>query len=62
MEMKSSELKIQQTETLFHTYSQFASTPNLPSKPSNDEERTEAQIQDLLDRVGDAANASLGFC
>jgi len=39
-----------QTETLFHTYSQFASTANLPPKPSEDEQRIEAEIQDLLDR------------
>jgi len=39
-----------QTESLFHTYSQFASTPNLPPKPSEDEQRAEAQIQDLLDK------------
>jgi Golgi SNAP receptor complex protein 1 len=41
----------EQTESLFHTYSQFASTPNLPQKPSEEEQRTEAQIQDLLDKV-----------
>jgi golgi SNAP receptor complex member 1 len=49
-------LSIEQTESLFHTYSQFASTPNLPPKPSEDEQRTEGQIQDLLDRVRDATN------
>lgn len=41
----------EQTESLFHTYSQFASTSNLPQKPSEEEQRTEAQIQDLLDKV-----------
>jgi hypothetical protein len=41
----------EQTESFFHTYSQFASTPNLPQKPSEEEQRTEAQIQDLLDKV-----------
>jgi len=39
-----------QTESLFHTYSQFASTPNLPPKPSEEEQRIEAEVQDLLDR------------
>ena len=37
-----------QTETIFHTYSQYASTPNLPPKPSEDETRNEAEIEDLL--------------
>ena len=39
-----------QTESLFHTYSQFTSTPNLPEKPSEDEQRSEAEIQDLLEK------------
>ncbi|MCJ1298226.1 hypothetical protein MMC08_001015 [Hypocenomyce scalaris] len=39
-----------QTETLFHTYSQFASVPNIPPKPTEDEQRTEAQLQDILER------------
>ncbi|PVH98754.1 V-snare-domain-containing protein [Periconia macrospinosa] len=37
-----------QTETLFHTYSQYASTPNIPTKPSDEELRTETQLQDVL--------------
>jgi Golgi SNAP receptor complex protein 1 len=37
-----------QTETIFHTYSQYTSTPNLPPKPSEDETRNEAEIEDLL--------------
>jgi golgi SNAP receptor complex member 1 len=37
-----------QTETIFHTYSQYTSTPNLPPKPSEDEIRNEAEIEDLL--------------
>ncbi|CAI6242516.1 unnamed protein product [Periconia digitata] len=37
-----------QTETLFHTYSQYASTPNIPTKPSEEELRTESQLQDVL--------------
>jgi len=39
-----------QTESLFHTYSQYISTPNLPAKPSEDEQRTEAEVQDLLEK------------
>ncbi|KAL9621965.1 MAG: hypothetical protein Q9160_003627 [Pyrenula sp. 1 TL-2023] len=39
-----------QTEARFHTYSQFTSTPNLPQKPSEDEKRTESQIQELLEK------------
>ncbi|KAF4637438.1 hypothetical protein G7Y89_g633 [Cudoniella acicularis] len=39
-----------QTETLFHTYSQFASVPNLPAKPSEDERQTEAKLQDILEK------------
>ena len=41
-----------QTEALFHTYSQFASAANIPSKPTEAELRTEAQLQDILERVG----------
>lgn len=37
-----------QTETIFHTYSQYTSTPNLPPKPSEGETRNEAEIEDLL--------------
>jgi len=37
-----------QTESIFHTYSQYTSTPNLPPKPSEDEIRNEAEIEDLL--------------
>jgi len=39
-----------QTETLFHTYSQYASTSNLPPKPSEDEQRTETQLQEILEK------------
>lgn len=41
-----------QTETLFHTYSQFAAVPNIPPRPSEDERQTEAKIHDILDKVG----------
>lgn len=37
-----------QTETVFHTYSQYTSTPNLPPKPSEDETRNDAEIEELL--------------
>ncbi|KAF3393119.1 Golgi SNAP receptor complex member 1 [Talaromyces pinophilus] len=37
-----------QTETLFHTYSQYASMSQLPPKPSEEEQRVEGQIQSLL--------------
>ncbi|KAL8929946.1 MAG: hypothetical protein Q9208_001090 [Pyrenodesmia sp. 3 TL-2023] len=40
----------QQTDTLFHTYSRFASASNIPSKPTEEETRTETQIQELLEK------------
>ncbi|KAH0544072.1 hypothetical protein FGG08_001690 [Glutinoglossum americanum] len=39
-----------QTENLFHTYSQFATLPKIPPKPSEGEERVESQLQDILQR------------
>jgi len=39
-----------QTETLFHTYSQFASVPNIPPKPPEDERQTESKLQEILDK------------
>ncbi|KAI9797613.1 MAG: hypothetical protein M1833_005396 [Piccolia ochrophora] len=39
-----------QTETLFHTYSQYASTANIPQKPTDDEQRVETQLQDILEK------------
>ncbi|KAH8808273.1 hypothetical protein F5884DRAFT_791706 [Xylogone sp. PMI_703] len=39
-----------QTESLFHTYSQFAAVPNIPPKPTDDERETEARIQELLEK------------
>lgn len=45
------ELTILQTETLFHTYSQFASVPNIPAKPSEDERDTESKLQEILEKV-----------
>ncbi|KAL9582388.1 MAG: hypothetical protein Q9212_003330 [Teloschistes hypoglaucus] len=40
-----------QTDTLFHTYSRFASASNIPPKPSEEETKTESQIQELLEKV-----------
>ncbi|KAG9235642.1 hypothetical protein BJ875DRAFT_458585 [Amylocarpus encephaloides] len=39
-----------QTETLFHTYSQFAAVPNIPAKPTEDERQTESKLQDILEK------------
>ncbi|KAF2796158.1 V-snare-domain-containing protein [Melanomma pulvis-pyrius CBS 109.77] len=39
-----------QTEALFHTYSQYASMTNVPIKPSEEEQRTESQLQDILEK------------
>ncbi|KAF2189802.1 putative vesicle transport v-SNARE protein Gos1 [Zopfia rhizophila CBS 207.26] len=39
-----------QTEALFHTYSQYASMTNIPMKPSEEEKRTESQLQDILEK------------
>ncbi len=39
-----------QTESLFHTYSQYASALNLPQKPSEEEQRNEAEIHDFLEK------------
>lgn len=40
-----------QTETLFHTYSQFGSTPNIPAKPSEEELRVETRLNEVLEQV-----------
>ncbi|KAM7190345.1 hypothetical protein V8F20_009740 [Naviculisporaceae sp. PSN 640] len=39
-----------QTETLFHTYSQFSSRSNIPPKPTEEEKNTETKLQELLDK------------
>ncbi|EHA17903.1 Golgi SNAP receptor complex member 1 [Aspergillus awamori] len=39
-----------QTENLFHTYSQYASLTKLPPTPSEEEQRIESQLKDLLER------------
>ncbi|EME49148.1 hypothetical protein DOTSEDRAFT_68026 [Dothistroma septosporum NZE10] len=38
------------TETLFHTYAQFASKTDLETKPSDDERRTEEQLNETLEK------------
>lgn len=40
-----------QTQSLFHTYSQFANASNIPPKPSEEERDTESKIEDLLEKV-----------
>ncbi|KAL2757525.1 hypothetical protein ACRALDRAFT_2098323 [Sodiomyces alcalophilus JCM 7366] len=39
-----------QTETLFHTYSQFSTVANIPPKPTDEERSTEAKLQEILDK------------
>ncbi|KAL1306892.1 hypothetical protein AAFC00_005537 [Neodothiora populina] len=39
-----------QTDALFHTYSQYASMSNIPPTPTDDESKTESQLQDILER------------
>ncbi|KAM0332275.1 hypothetical protein ACHAQA_002551 [Verticillium albo-atrum] len=39
-----------QTETLFHTYSQFSTAANIPPKPTEDERTTETKLQEVLDK------------
>ena len=39
-----------QTESLFHTYSQYSSASNLPEKPSEEESRNEVEIEELLEK------------
>ncbi|KAK7753214.1 protein transport protein gos1 [Diatrype stigma] len=39
-----------QTETLFHTYSQFSTVANIPPKPTSEERETEARLEELFDK------------
>ncbi|KAF2654397.1 V-snare-domain-containing protein [Lophiostoma macrostomum CBS 122681] len=39
-----------QTETLFHTYSQYASLSNIPQKPSEEEQKCETQLHEVLEK------------
>ena len=43
-----------QTEGYFHKYSQFSQATTIPPKPTEDENQTEASIQDLLEKVHSA--------
>ncbi|THC94957.1 hypothetical protein EYZ11_005551 [Aspergillus tanneri] len=40
-----------QTESVFHTYAQYASMTKLPATPSEEELRLESQLKDLLDKM-----------
>ena len=44
---------MQQTESLFHTYSQYASKSDIEPSPSEEEQRLEEQLNDILDKVRD---------
>ncbi|KAI1082858.1 V-snare-domain-containing protein [Whalleya microplaca] len=37
-----------QTETLFHTYSQFSTVSNIPAKPNKEEHQTEMKLEEIL--------------
>ncbi|CZR34939.1 uncharacterized protein FPRO_00940 [Fusarium proliferatum ET1] len=39
-----------QTETLFHTYSQFSTASNVPPKPTEEERETERKLEELLEK------------
>ncbi|KAL7945929.1 hypothetical protein V8C42DRAFT_321976 [Trichoderma barbatum] len=39
-----------QTESLFHTFSQFSAGSNIPPKPSAEERDTEARLEEVLDK------------
>ncbi|MCJ1388600.1 hypothetical protein MMC18_001447 [Xylographa bjoerkii] len=39
-----------QTEALFHTYSQFSTPSTISPTPTDEEKRTEAQLEDILER------------
>ena len=48
-----------QTEALFHTYAQFASTTEIDPKPSDEERRTEEQLNEMLEKVGGTESAPI---
>ncbi|KAK2023219.1 vesicle transport V-SNARE protein [Colletotrichum zoysiae] len=39
-----------QTETLFHTYSQFSTVADIPARPTEEERTTEKKLQELLEK------------
>lgn len=43
-----------QTESLFHTYAQYASMTKPPPTPAEEELRLESQLKDLLQKVRSA--------
>ena len=48
----------QQTDQLFHTYSQFSSVSNIPPKPTEEERETETKIEEILEKVSAEPGAS----
>ncbi|KAK1241516.1 hypothetical protein MKX08_001490 [Trichoderma sp. CBMAI-0020] len=42
-----------QTESLFHTYSQFSAAANIPAKPTPEERDVEAKLEEVLDKRDD---------
>ncbi|KAH8179847.1 vesicle transport v-snare protein [Sarocladium implicatum] len=45
-----------QTESLFHTYSQFATATKIPPKPTDEERDTEKKLQELLEKREDVVS------
>lgn len=43
-------LGFDQTETLFHTYSQFSQVSNIPPKPTAEERETERKLEEILQK------------
>ncbi|OTA64535.1 putative vesicle transport v-SNARE protein Gos1 [Hypoxylon sp. EC38] len=39
-----------QTETLFHTYSQFSTVANIPPKPTKEERETEEKLEEIFEK------------
>ena len=40
-----------QTESLFHTYARFAAKSDVDPKPSEEEQKTEEQLNEMLEKV-----------
>ncbi|KAI0383830.1 V-snare-domain-containing protein [Hypomontagnella monticulosa] len=45
-----------QTETLFHTYSQFSTVANIPAKPTKEERETEEKLEEILEKRDTVVN------
>lgn len=43
-----------QTESLFHTYARFAAKADVDPKPSEEEQKTEEQLNEVLEKVSHA--------